>query len=120
MTQHASLSPERWARFSREHQLMMIANEMNRTTRLMTADDRHSRNLAYERVLRLADLTIEVNPKRTFRRELLRWRDLVGALYLAAAPDGQAHHAALLSLLQLSPATAVQIPYLLGEDSPHA
>ncbi len=99
---------------------MMIANEMNRATRLMAADDRHSRNLAYERVLRLVDLTVEVNPKRAFRRELLRWRDLVGALYLAAAPGGQAHHTALLSLLQLSPTTAAQIPYLLGEDSSHA
>ena len=114
MTQHASLSLERWARFSREHQLMMIANEMNRATRLMAADDRHSRNLAYERVLRLVDLTVEVNPKRAFRRELLRWRDLVGALYVAAAPDGGAHRAALRSLLQLSPATAAQIPHLLG------
>lgn len=114
MTQHATLSLERWARFSHEHQLMMIANEMNRATRLMATDDRPSRNLAYERVLRLADLTVEANPKRAFRRELLRWRDLVGALYLAATPDSQAHHAALRSLLQLSPATAVQIPYLLG------
>ncbi len=86
----------------------------------MAADDGHGRNLAYERVLRLADLTVEVNPKRAFRRELLRWRDLVGALYLAAAPDSGAHRAALLSLLQMSPAAAAQIPYLLGEDSSHA
>ena len=74
MTQHANLSPERWRRFARERQLLMIANEMNRATRLMAAEDGHSRKLAYERVLRLADLTIEVNPQRSLRRELLRWR----------------------------------------------
>ena len=116
MTQHASLSPERWARFPRDRQLLMIANEMNRATRLMAAGDGRSRNLAYERVLRLADLTVEVNPHRALRRELLRWRDLVAALYLSAAPDMRAHRAALRCLLQLSPATAAQIPYILDSS----
>ena len=116
MTQHASLSPERWARFPRERQLMMIANEMNRATALMNADDGRSRGLAYERVLRLADLTVEVNPERALRRELLRWRDLVAVLYLAAAPDMRAHRAALRCLLQLSPVAAAQIPYILDES----
>lgn len=30
MTQHASLSPERWAAFSLDQQILMIGNEMNR------------------------------------------------------------------------------------------
>ena len=116
MTQHASLSPERWARFPRERQLMMIANEMNRATALMNADDGRSRGLAYERVLRLADLTIAVNPERALRRELLRWRDLVAALYVDTVPDELAHRAVLRCLLQLSPMTAAQIPYILDES----
>ena len=29
MTQHASLTLERWAAFSRDQQVLMIANEMN-------------------------------------------------------------------------------------------
>jgi len=115
VTQHASLSPERWARFSRERQLMMIANEMNRATALMDADDGRSRGLAYERVLRLTDLTVAVNPQRTLRRELLRWRDLVAALYLEVVPNMQGHRAVLRCLLQLSPDTAAQIPYVLDE-----
>ena len=95
---------------------MMIANEMNRATRLMAVEDGRSRNLAYERVLRLADLTVEVNRQRNLRRELLRWRDLVAALYLANEPDVRAHHDALRCLLQLSTATAAQIPYILGPE----
>ena len=114
MTQHASLSPQRWARFPRDRQLLMIANEMNRAANLMAAADRHSRTLAYERVLRLTDLTVEVKPHRPLRRELHRWRDLVAALSLDPEPDTDAHRAALRCLLQLSPAGAAQIPYLLG------
>ncbi len=113
MTQHASLSPERWARFPPGRQLLMIANEMSRATALMDADDGRSRGLAYERVLRLVDLTVAVNPRRALRRELLRWRDLVAALYLEAAPNMREHRAVLRCLLQLAPATAAQIPYIL-------
>ena len=113
MTQHASLSPERWARFPPDRQLLMIANEMNRATALMDADDGRSRGLAYERVLRLVDLTVAVNPRRALRRELLRWRDLVAALYLEAAPNMREHRAVLRCLLQLAPITAAQIPYIL-------
>ena len=113
MTQHASLSPDRWARFPPEHQLLMIANEMNRATALMGEDDGRSRGLAYERVLRLVDLTVAVNPRRAMRRELLRWRDLVAALYVEAAPNLREHRSVLRCLLQLAPATALQIPYIL-------
>ncbi len=113
MTQHASLSPERWARFPRDRQLLMIANEMNRAANPTTAADRHSRALAYERVLRLTDLTVEVDRHRPFRRELLRWRDLVAALYLEPDADLDAHRTALRCLLQLSPASAAQVPYIL-------
>ena len=61
----------------------MIANEMNRASRLTRPADLASRRLAYERVLRLADLTIATAERRAVRRELLRWRDLAAELYLA-------------------------------------
>jgi hypothetical protein len=112
VTQHASLTAERWARFSRDQQVLMISNEMNRASRLLTDRDDDGRRLAYERVLRLVDLSAQVSTSRTLRRELLRWRDLVAALYIAAAPDPGAHHAAMRSLLQLTPAAAAQIPHV--------
>jgi hypothetical protein len=112
MTQHASLNPDRWARFPREQQILMISNEMNRASRLLSDSDRESRNLAYERVLRLVDLSVEVTHKRSLRRELLRWRDLVGELYIAEKQDPAAHAAALRILLQLTPASAAQIAFI--------
>jgi hypothetical protein len=92
----------------------MVANEMNRASKLMGPRDRERLATSYERVLALADLTIRVNPGRSLRRELLRWRDLVAALYVAPEPDPSAHGAAFRALLQLHPETWRQLPFVTG------
>ncbi len=112
-SQHSTLSPERWAAFPLAQQILMIANEMNRAGKLFGAEDEERLRTAYERVLNLADLTVRVNARRTLRRELLRWRDLVAQLYLRAEP--QAHRTAFRALLLLNPEAAKQIPCLLAE-----
>jgi len=93
VTQHASLTAERWSSFGRDQQILMIA---------------------YERVLRLADLTVEVQGSRSLRRELLRWRELAGGVYLE--PDESRHRALFRALLLLTPASAKQLPYLLPDS----
>ncbi len=113
MTQHASLTAERWGRFSLDEQVLMIANEMQRASALLSPRDRTSRQRAYERVLRLVDLTVATQPKRTLRRELLRWRDLVAALYVAPEEAPEAHREAFRCLLQLRPAASRQIRHVL-------
>ena len=113
MTQHASLSPERWASFARDQQLLMIANEMNRASSLVAAVDLPGFRHCYERVLRLVDLTVEVNSSRALRRELLRWRELAAAVFVAPAPSAQQHLELFRALLLLTPATARQIPFVL-------
>lgn len=115
MSQHASLSPERWARFSLDQQVLMIGNEMNRGLRWKADEDWPSLQLSYERVLRLVDLTVEVQTKSTFRRELLRWRDLIATLYIGSRPNPQEHASAFRSLLLLTPTAARQIPFVLAE-----
>ena len=115
MTQHASLTPARWAEFSKDQQLLMIANEMNRAARFNGAAAAPNLRLCYERVLRLVDLTVEVNRSRSLRRELLRWRDLVSELYLAAEPAPALHRAAFRALLLLSPATYAQMRFVLSQ-----
>ncbi len=115
MSQHASLSPERWARFSLDQQVLMIGNEMNRASQWRTEEDWPSLQRLYERVLRLVDLTVEVQKKPTFRRELLRWRDLIAALYIGSGPNPQEHATAFRSLLLLTPTAARQIPFVLGD-----
>jgi len=113
MTQHASLSAERWAGFSLDQKILMIANEMHRASRLLADAEPRSLRLAYERTLRLVDLTVEVERSSALRRELLRWRDLVAALYLAEGPQAVGHAAALRCLLRFTPAASRQIPGLL-------
>jgi hypothetical protein len=113
VTQHASLTPERWARFDLDQQILMVANEMNRARGLFSQANRDSLLRTYERVLRLVDLTVETRPRRGLRRELLRWRDLVAALYVAEKTDAPAHDEAFRCLLRLTPAASKQIPHLL-------
>lgn len=113
MTQHATLSPERWSSFSLDQQILMIGNEMNRAAKLMRPESWPSLQSAYERVLRLVDLTIEVQNRASLRRELLRWRDLIAALYIASQPSPQEHREAFRVLLLLTPGSAQQIPYVL-------
>ena len=112
MTQHEGLTPERWARFSHPQRVLMIANEMNRASRLLEDSNSASRRLSYERVLRLVDLTVAVAERRAVRRELLRWRDLVAVLYLDDNAQPDAHRAAFKALLQQTPDSAGQINYL--------
>jgi hypothetical protein len=113
-TQHAGMSPERWARFPLAQQLLMIANEMNRASKLLGPEDRDRLRTGYERVLALVDLTVEVNPRRSLRRELLRWRGLVAEMYLSPDADPRAHGAAFRTLLQFHPETWKQLPYVTG------
>lgn len=116
MTQHASLTLERWSAFGRDQQVLMIANEMNRAGRLFGPADRARLANAYERVLRLADLTAEAQPSRSLRRELLRWRELAAAVYLD--PDEGEHRALFRALLLITPASAKQLPFLVGPRRP--
>lgn len=114
MTQHSSLTLERWQGFPVAQQLLMIANEMNRASKLFGADDASRLTGSYERILALADLTVEAAERRALRRELLRWRDLIGALYISATPDARAHGEAFRALLQFHPETWRQRPYVTG------
>ena len=118
MTQHSALSADRWRTFGSERQLLMIANEMNRARSSHEPQYERSRRLAYERVLALTDLTIEVTERRGLRRELLRWRDLVAVLFSGEA-DLTAHAAAFRVLLLLSPAGRVQLR-AMGLDASQA
>jgi hypothetical protein len=114
--QHATLTLERWAAFPRDEQLLMIANEMNRASKLLAPQDESRLTKAYERTLQLTDLTVAARPARGLTRELLRWRDLIAQLYVSPARERDRHRQALRALLQLVPATARQIPYLLPDQ----
>jgi hypothetical protein len=114
MSQHSSLSPERWSSFGLDQQILMIGNEMNRAAKWTRPEDWPNLGRAYERVLRLVDLTVEVQPRPSLRREILRWRDLIAALYIGSQPSPREHAEAFRALLLLTPVAARQIPLVLG------
>ena len=114
MAHHTSLSPERWSSFSIDQQILMIANEMNRAGKLVESDDTDRRRASYERVLNLTDLTVLVQRKPTLRREILRWRDLVAELYVAATAEPARHAMAFRLLLQFTPEASRQIAAFAG------
>jgi hypothetical protein len=112
MTQHAELTLDRWLQFDLDQQVLMIANEMNRITSAIEAGREPGRRLGYERVLRLTALTASGPSRLAFRRELLRWRDLVAELYVTDEADAVAHREVFRALLRLTPTAARQIPLL--------
>ena len=115
--QHDGLTPERWASFTFDQQILMIGNEMNRARKLFTAEDRPLLDKCYERILRLVDLTADSVSKPTARRELLRWRDVVASLYVSSASRADEHDAAFRCLLRFTPGASTQIPLLLEPKS---
>jgi hypothetical protein len=112
--QHAGLSPERWASFSFAQQILMIGNEMNRGLQHLRHGDRDRARPAYERALALVDLTVGLPLAHSRLRELLRWRDLIGALYLEAEPNVGMHADAFRCLLRMTPESYRQIAELSG------
>ncbi len=111
--QHAALTAARWSEFSLDQQVLMIGNEMNRGRKQVGVEDPSRLRNCYERVLRLVDLTIQVNPRYALRRELLRWRRVIAELYLAEQATAREHDAAFRCLLRFTPVASQQIPYLL-------
>jgi hypothetical protein len=111
-TQHGSLTPARWSGFSLDQQILMIGNEMNRASKLMTPELLESRQDSYECALRLVDLTVDVQESRSLRRELLLWREVMADLYLRQAAEPATHRMAFKLLLQLTPEAAKQVEAL--------
>lgn len=112
MSQHKDLEFSRWSGISFDPQILMIANEMHRASKLQDAAAGDRRRRAYERALALTDLTIRLPARPGRRRELLRCRDLPAALYVAPEPDPVAHRAALRVLLRFTPTASRQIPHV--------
>lgn len=112
MSQHRSLTPERWSGFGLGTQILHIASEMQRGLELLGRSDHERLRPSYERVLALVDLTVAVNSRFTLRRELLRWRDVVAESYISPSPDLATHRLALRVLLELHPQSQPQVALL--------
>jgi hypothetical protein len=112
MSQHSSLTLERWSRFAPGTQILHIAAEMQRGLELLGRSDHERLRASYERVLALLDLTVAANKKAGLRRELLRWRGVVAENYVSDPPDLPTHRLALRVLLEMHPDSQGQVAAL--------
>lgn len=79
---HKTLTPEKWNRFPLYQQILMIANEVNRLRNgVHNGQDIGNLKECIERTLELCDLAIS-SVKGNLQKELLRFRELFGELYL--------------------------------------
>jgi hypothetical protein len=78
---HPSLAP-RWHKFSRDQQILMIANELNRAKSLLQGrNDPVEAVNALQRAFELVDLTVE-GVSGALRFELLRFREALAQVYV--------------------------------------
>lgn len=83
---HSSLTEEKWGKFPFYRQLLMIGNELNRAKNWIAKKDFNEVKLCYERAYELLYLTIAVAQDMRKRRELLRFKEMFGGLYIKDKP----------------------------------
>jgi len=79
---HKTLTEKKWDRFAPSQRILMIANELNRAKNAIIRKNREETRQCYERAMELLDLTISICPERNKRKELLRFREMLGLEYL--------------------------------------
>ncbi len=98
---HRNLTPEKWSKFSRSQQILMIANEINRAKNWLNKGDKKEALNAYERALELIDLTISVTKKYNLLKELLRFREILALQYTHTRVDSEFNDKLLRLLISL-------------------
>lgn len=79
---HKNLTPEKWSSHSSDQQIFMIANEINRLCNgISDSISMNDLQETIERTLELLDITTYCQ-HGSLRRELLRFREIFGEVYL--------------------------------------
>jgi hypothetical protein len=84
---HTSLNSEKWNRFPRETQILMIGSEFARAKNLLRDNVVDEVRQCYERAFELLDLCASDPKWRPRLRELLRFREILGELYVEVRQD---------------------------------
>lgn len=79
---HKSLTTEKWFGYPAFKQLLMIANELGRARSGLEDGDSDAAIHAWERAFELTDLTVEDPKNHRLRKEMLRFRELLGEVFL--------------------------------------
>ncbi len=83
---HKSLTSEKWESYSKSKQVLMIANELNRAAGWLKKNQDQDAAQCYERAFELTDLTINDPKWCKSLKELLRFREILGDLYITKNP----------------------------------
>ena len=81
------MTEEKWHRYSEEQQILMIGSEFARAKNLLRDQVYHEVVQCYERAFELLDLCSGDPKWRRKLRELLRFREVLGELYLSPSDD---------------------------------
>jgi hypothetical protein len=84
---HRSMDPGKWSRFTFDRQILMIGSEFARAKNLLRDGVRGEVIQCYERAFELLDLCTTDPKWRPRLKELLRFRELLGELYLDVSKD---------------------------------
>lgn len=79
---HKTLTQEKWNKLSKRDQILNIAAELSRANNWLEEKDFKTAKDCYERTFQLIDLTLNGNQWRNRRKELVRFREVLGYLYL--------------------------------------
>ena len=84
---HKSLTSERWQSYAIDRQILMIGSEFARAKALLRSGSIDLAKQCFERAFELLDLC-PADPQWSGKlRELLRFREILGELYIAQNPD---------------------------------
>jgi len=81
MNSHKNLNVDKWSKYSRGQQILMIANEINRAKNSLIKNHSEDALSCYERALDLIDITLQDSKWKNKLKELLRCREFIGILY---------------------------------------
>ena len=96
---HKSLTAEKWFNYPAFKQLLMIANELGRARSGLEAGDSGIAVHAWERAFELTDLTTEDPKNHHLRKEILRFRELLGEAFVTC--DGELNDQLLEGLIRM-------------------
>lgn len=89
LVHHKNLPKEKWFKYSRGQQILMIGNELNRANNLLKNNMIPEVLNCYERAMELTDLTTADLKWKGHLKELRRFREVLGELY--SKKDGDAN-----------------------------
>lgn len=79
---HKNLTQEKWNEISKRDQILNIASEFFRANHWLDKKNFEKAKDCYERAFQLVDLTLNGDRWRDRRRELARFREILGYIYL--------------------------------------